>query len=76
MTNILTITKHQDQYGLLSYSLDGDIAEQYEAFEGLKVDTFPVGEFSFKADTIEKSAKGYQDNYDNVTIIRQTIINA
>ena len=70
MTNILTITTHTDENGLLSYSLNGYVTETYESFDGDRTDTFLVGEFSFKQDSIEKSAKWYQDNYDNVTINR------
>lgn len=70
MTNTLTFTTTIDQYGLLSYSLDGYITEVFESCGEFKQDTFIVGEFAFKANTIEKSAKWYADNYENVIIER------
>lgn len=73
MSNILTLTTQTDDHGLVSYSLDGSINEKYESFDGFKTDTFAVGEFSFKQESIEKSAQWYVDNFDNVSINRISI---
>jgi hypothetical protein len=63
---MLTITKRIDELGLESYSLDGQLTDH----DGEPV---YVGEFSFKADTIEASAAYYATNFDNVTIERDII---
>lgn len=65
---MLTITTYRDDAGLESYSLDGEIKDH----DG---ETFPVGELSFKAATIEASAAYYCAQFDGVTIQRLTINN-
>ncbi len=63
---MLTLTKRIDSTGLESFSLDGQLTDH----DGQPV---YVGEFSFKADTIEAAAAYYVTNFDNVTIEREII---
>ena len=64
--NTLTLTTNVDLHGDRSYSLEGMLKDE----DGRP---FPVGEFSFKRERIERSVKYYVEEFNVQQVVHLTV---